>query len=106
MVSVFFADTVNAKARQTSTMTSIILASPCGDRETMQAVLSYMFQYNVIVELLLHGCDLGTRRHFNCFNGSNLKCFYDSPSLNHRLHEPENKDYSPLQAAKLKKITT
>ena len=33
MVSVFFADTVNAKARHTSTMTSIILASPCGDRE-------------------------------------------------------------------------
>ena len=29
MVSVFFADTVNAKARQTSTMTSIIIASPC-----------------------------------------------------------------------------
>ena len=33
MVSVFFTDTVNAKARHTSTMTSIILASPCGDRE-------------------------------------------------------------------------
>ena len=33
-VSVFFADTVNAKVRQTPTMTSIILASPCGDRET------------------------------------------------------------------------
>ena len=41
MVSVFFADTVNAKARHTSTMTSIILASPCGDRETMQASSAY-----------------------------------------------------------------
>ena len=39
MIFVFFADTVNAKARQTSTMTSIILASPSGDRETMQASL-------------------------------------------------------------------
>ena len=37
MVSVFFADTVSPNARQTSTITSIILASPCGDRETMQA---------------------------------------------------------------------
>ena len=37
MVSVFFADMVNANARQTSTITSIILASPCGGRETMQA---------------------------------------------------------------------
>ena len=41
VVSVFFADTVNAKTRQTSTMTSIILASPCGDRETMQASSAY-----------------------------------------------------------------
>ena len=41
MVSVFFADAVNAKARHTSTMTSIILASPCGDRETMQASSAY-----------------------------------------------------------------
>ena len=39
MVSVFFADTV--KARQTSAMTSIILASPCGDRETMPASSAY-----------------------------------------------------------------
>ena len=41
MVSVFFADTVNAKARQTFTMTSIILAIPCGDRETVQASSAY-----------------------------------------------------------------
>ena len=41
MVSVFSADTVNAKARHTSTMTSIILVSPCGDRETMQASSAY-----------------------------------------------------------------
>ena len=40
MVYVFFADTVNAKTRQTSTITSIILASPCGDRETIQAASS------------------------------------------------------------------
>ena len=39
MIFVFFADTVNAKARQTSTMSSIILASPSGDRETTQASL-------------------------------------------------------------------
>ena len=41
MVFVFFADTVSAKARQTSTITSIILASPCGDRETLQASSTY-----------------------------------------------------------------
>ena len=41
MVSVFFADTINANARQTSTITSIILASLCGDRETMQASSAY-----------------------------------------------------------------
>ena len=41
MVSVFFADTVSPNARQTSTITSIILASPCGDRETMQASSAY-----------------------------------------------------------------
>ena len=33
MVSVFFADTVNVNARQMSTITSIILAIPCDDRE-------------------------------------------------------------------------
>ena len=37
MVSVFYGDTANTKARQTSTTTSIILAIPYGDRETMQA---------------------------------------------------------------------
>ena len=37
MVS-FFADTVNANARQTSTITFITLASPCGDREIMHVV--------------------------------------------------------------------
>ena len=36
MVSVFFADTARAKGRQTSTMTPIILVSPCGDHKTMQ----------------------------------------------------------------------
>ena len=46
MVSVFFADTVNAKARQTSTMASIILASPCGDRETMQPSSVYSMPHN------------------------------------------------------------
>ena len=45
MVYVFFADTVKAKDRQTSTMTSIILASPCGDRETMQASSAYSLPY-------------------------------------------------------------
>ena len=40
-VSVFFAYTVNAKARHTSTMTYVILASACGDRETMQASSAY-----------------------------------------------------------------
>ena len=37
--SVFFDDTVKAKAWQTSTMTSIILASPCGDRENYAGVI-------------------------------------------------------------------
>ena len=41
MASVFFADTVNAKARQTSATTSIILASPCDDRKTIQASSAY-----------------------------------------------------------------
>ena len=36
IVSVSFADTVRAKTRQTFTSTSIILASPRGDCETMQ----------------------------------------------------------------------
>ena len=31
------------------------------------------------------------------------ECFYDSPPPNRRLHEPENREYLPLQAAKLKK---
>ena len=31
------------------------------------------------------------------------ECFYDSPPPNRRLHEPENKEYSPLQAAKILK---
>ena len=47
MVAVFFADTVNANARQTCTITSIILASPCGDRETMQASSAYSMPYTV-----------------------------------------------------------
>ena len=33
---------------------------------------------------------------------TNAECFYDSPLPNRRLHEPENKEYSSLQAAKLK----
>ena len=42
MAPVFFADTVNkVKARQTSTITVIILASPYGDHETMQASSAY-----------------------------------------------------------------
>ena len=40
MASVF-SDTVRAKARQISTMTSIILASPRGDREIMHASSTY-----------------------------------------------------------------
>ena len=41
MVSVFFADMVNAKARQTSTIISIILANPYVDRKPMQASSAY-----------------------------------------------------------------
>ena len=41
MVSVFFADAVDAKVWQTSTTINIILARPCGDRETMQASSAY-----------------------------------------------------------------
>ena len=41
MVSIFFADTVKAKARQTSAMNCSILASLGGDRETMQALSAY-----------------------------------------------------------------
>ena len=48
MVSVFFADTVNANDRQTSTMTCIILASPCGDRETIQASSAYNMPNTVV----------------------------------------------------------
>ena len=41
MISPFFADAVKAKARQISTMTSIIILNPCGDRKTMQASSEY-----------------------------------------------------------------
>ena len=37
-MSVFFAKMVKAKAQQTFTMTSIFVASPCGDRKTVQAL--------------------------------------------------------------------
>ena len=47
MISVFFTNTIKAKAWQTSTMTSIILASPCDDRETMQASSTYSIPYIV-----------------------------------------------------------
>ena len=45
MVSVFFLDTVRAKDRETSTMTSIIFASPRGDRESMQASSAYSIHH-------------------------------------------------------------
>ena len=35
-------------------------------------------------------------------NGFPDECFYDSPPPNRRLHEPENNEYSLLQAAKSK----
>ena len=54
MVSVFFADTVNAKARQTSTMTYIILASLCGDRETMQPSSAYSMPHTARLNIV-HG---------------------------------------------------
>ena len=41
MISVFFSDTVKAKTQQTSTITSIVLASPCGDRVFMEASSAY-----------------------------------------------------------------
>ena len=41
MISVFFADTVRAKARQTSMMASIILARPFGGVEILQALSVY-----------------------------------------------------------------
>ena len=41
MVSDFFADTIEVKAPQTSTMTSLILASPYVDGENMQASSAY-----------------------------------------------------------------
>ena len=34
--------------------------------------------------------------------GGGLECFYDSPTSNRRLYEPEINEYSPLQAAKSK----
>ena len=44
MISVFFVDMVNAKARQT-TMSSTILASPCRNRETIQASSAYSMSH-------------------------------------------------------------
>ena len=41
MVSVFFADTDEAEARQTSMRTSIILAGPCGHCENIQTSFTY-----------------------------------------------------------------
>ena len=57
MVSVFFADTVEAKARQTSTMAAIILASPCGDRETMQASCAYSMSHSTRQTQSIAGSD-------------------------------------------------
>ena len=45
MVSVVLVDTVNAKARLTSTMISILLASTCGDPKTIQVSSSYSMPY-------------------------------------------------------------
>ena len=42
MVSGFFDDIAEVKARQTSTMISIILASPCGDHKTMQSSSAFI----------------------------------------------------------------
>ena len=47
MVFVLFADTFNAKTRQISAMTSIILASPCDDRETMQASSAFSMPHTI-----------------------------------------------------------
>ena len=47
MVSVLFSDKVRLKAQQTSTMTSIILVSLCGDRETIQALSTYSILHTV-----------------------------------------------------------
>ena len=41
MLNIFFSVTFRAKARQTSMITSITLASPRGDREAMQASSAY-----------------------------------------------------------------
>ena len=51
MISVFFADTVNAKARQTSTMTSIILASlsPQGLAKMMEVIVEVCRAFALIV---------------------------------------------------------
>ena len=64
MVSVFFADTVSANARQTSTITSIIIAGPCGDRETMQASSAYSMPHtarrtSVVLSRLRSHCRRG-----------------------------------------------
>ena len=69
MVSVFFADMVKAKARRTSTMTSIILASTCGDPGTMQASSAYSMPHIARRTLSIAGyspIDVGSS--FRCTN--------------------------------------
>ena len=44
----------------------------------------------------------GSHRRKATQDFSTFECFYDSPPPNRRLHETENKEFSPLQAAKLK----
>ena len=46
IVSVLIADTVRPEARQTCRMTFIILASPQGDRETIQASFVFSTPHN------------------------------------------------------------
>ena len=76
MVSVFFADTVNAKARHISTMTSIILASPCCDRETMQASSAYSMPHTARRTSSIAGSGpIDVRGSFRCTSSARMAGF-------------------------------
>ena len=63
-VSVVLVDTVNAKARLTSKMSSIILSSTCGDPKTIQASSAYSMPHICTTNLVHDRLQSQRRRSF------------------------------------------
>ena len=80
MVSVFFADTIKAKAPQTFTTTSLILASPCVDRENMQALSAYRMPHTERrTQSIPSSGAIGVSGSFRCTSSATMTAF----SLHH-----------------------